>query len=152
MTSFFALTSLYNISTNYQIRMKVCKSAILSEATPYSHSLVFVIENANMAVQFKKRRWWNNQSKGPKQLYWITLPYRCCCPCVWSKTMSLNRSLQRACCSSRGWYMSVESQGGVILAEENRRKPCPSATFVHHKSCMDWLGCEPRRPWWEADD
>jgi hypothetical protein len=49
------------------------------------------------------------------------------CSCRWVETMSLNCIYKRAYCSSPRWYMSMKSQGGMILTwvtEITLRKPC----------------------------
>jgi hypothetical protein len=52
--------------------------------------------------------------------------------CRWGDTMSLNWGYQRDYCSSSRWYVSMESQGEMILTGGNqwtRRKTCQNATL-----------------------
>jgi hypothetical protein len=46
-------------------------------------------------------------------------PDTCFCSCWQGETMTLNSGHQRANYSSPRWYISVESQGGIILTGEN---------------------------------
>jgi hypothetical protein len=52
--------------------------------------------------------------------------------CRWGDTMSLNCGLRRVYSSAPGWYMSMESHGGMILTGENlrtRKTTCPKVTL-----------------------
>jgi hypothetical protein len=63
--------------------------------------------------------------------YSHTKSCKSCCSCRWGETMSLNCGHQQTYCSSPR-YMSLESHGGMILTEENRktrRRTCLSATL-----------------------
>jgi hypothetical protein len=67
-----------------------------------------------------------------------------------AKTVSLNCGHWRACCSSSGWYTSMESHGGIISTGETELAEKPSQ--CHHKSNMAWTGRETGPPRWEAGD
>jgi hypothetical protein len=62
-----------------------------------------------------------------------SLWFGCCwyCSCRCGETMSLNCGHQRAYCSYPRWYMSTESNGGMIFTGETKElgeKICPNAT------------------------
>lgn len=63
----------------------------------------------------------------------------CCCSCRWGETMSSSCGHHWTYCSSRRWYMSMESHDGLILTGKNRgsrRKSCPSATSTTDPTWM----------------
>jgi hypothetical protein len=59
------------------------------------------------------------------------------------ETMSLNCGQYSAYSSSRRWYLSLESHGGMIFREgnlETRRESCPSATLTTTNPTSTWPG------------
>jgi hypothetical protein len=59
----------------------------------------------------------------------------CCCSCRLFETVSLNCGHQRAYCTSRQQYMSMERHGGMKLTGQNRitqRKCCATSYTVSY--------------------